>query len=256
MRIGLVSDVHGNLPALEAALDALRGDGFDRLLCAGDLVGYGPFPNECVSLLAEAGALCVAGNHDLMATGRLDDPRAGALAQETLRWTRTVLDAAARAYLEALPATADLDGLVMAHGSLHDPTVYVQSNSAGAELGRFGEERPDASMLVLGHTHTALSYGERRGALLEGRRGDVRIERGERLLVNAGSVGQPREWRALVRFALIDLGEGVVRHRAVSYDDTGVRRALADAGLPPDACHRRPPLRRAVRRSLARLLRR
>ena len=256
MRIGLISDVHGNLPALEAALAALRRERCERLVCAGDLVGYGPFPNECVSLVSEARALCVAGNHDLMAIDRLDDPRAGALARETLAWTRTVLDPAARAYLEALPPSAEAVGVLIAHGSLDDPTVYVQSDRAGAELARLGSERPEASLLVLGHTHTPLAHGQRRGTLLEGRGGDVVVEAGERLLVNPGSVGQPREWRPLVRFAVIDLGARVVHYHALSYDHASVRRALTERGLPPDACHRRPPLRREVRRSLARLLKR
>jgi predicted phosphodiesterase len=252
MRIGLLSDVHGNLPALRAVLRELRGERPDVLVCAGDLVGYGPFPNECVALVAEAEAVCVAGNHDLMAIDRLDGAHAGALARETLAWTRTVLEPDARAYLEALPPAADVDRVVVAHGSLHDPTVYVESDRAEPELARLGAERPDARLLVLGHTHTALAYGDRRGALLEGRAGQVSIEGGERLLVNAGSVGQPREWRALARFALIDLDAGVVRHRALSYDDAAVRRALAAACLPPDACHRRPPLRRAARTWLRR----
>jgi predicted phosphodiesterase len=252
MRIGLISDVHGNLPALEAALAALRREGFDRMLCAGDLVGYGPFPNECVSLVAEAGAVCVAGNHDLMAIDALDDAHAGALARETLRWTRTALAPEARTYLESLPPTAAAGELVMAHGSLRDPTAYVESGRAAAELAGLGEDHPAASLLVLGHTHTALTYGERRGRLLEGRVGTARIEAGERLLVNPGTVGQPREWRPLVRFALIDLDERAVHHHALSYDDASVRRALKERGLPPDACHRRPPLRRAIRRALTR----
>src|SRR5207248_6179485 len=130
------------------------------------------------------------------------------------------------------------------------PTVYVERYSAGAELARFRVERPDASLLVLGHTHTALAYGEQRGALLEGRAGQVDVGGGERLLVNPGSVGQPREWRRLARFAVIDLDRGTVHHRASRYDHRSVRRALEERGLPPDACHRRPPLSVALRREL------
>jgi predicted phosphodiesterase len=247
-RIGVFADVHGNLPALEVALAELEREGVDRLLCAGDLVGYGPFPNECVARVAATGAACVAGNHDLVALDRLDEEHAGALARETLAWTRGVLGAEARDYLEALPGSATEEGLVMGHGSLTDPTVYVWPDRAAPELARV----PAGAMLVLGHTHTPLAFGERRALLLDGRRGEVPIEAGERLLVNPGSVGQPREWRALVRFAVIDLGAGVVRYRALGYDDTRVRRALTDAGLPPDACHRRPPLRHLIRRRLAR----
>jgi predicted phosphodiesterase len=252
MRLGLVSDVHGNLLALEAALTALRGEACDLLLCPGDLVGYGPFPNECVARVEESGALCVAGNHDLMAIDRLADSGAGALARETLRWTRSVLDPAARAYLQELPPIVTVEQVVMAHGALGDPTVYVQGDRAGAELVRLGQEHPDAALLVLGHTHTPLAHGERRGTLLEGRAGEVGLEAGERLLVNPGSVGQPREWRPLVRFAVIDLDARAVRYNALRYDDASVRRALAERGLPPDACHRRPPLRRVLRSVLRR----
>ena len=254
-RIGVIADVHGNLPALEAALRELAAAGVDRVICAGDLVGYGPFPNECVARVVEATDACVAGNHDLMALGELDDAHADGLARETMRWTRGVLSADARASLTELPRQAAQADMVIAHGSLADPTVYVYAGDAGAELARFGAADPDASLLVLGHTHAPLAYGARRGTLLAGRAGEVAIESGERLLVNPGSVGQPREWRALVRFAVIDLAAGVVRFRALRYDDAPVRRALADAGLPPPACHRRPPLRVAIRRRIGRVSR-
>ena len=247
-RVGVIADVHGNLPALEVALGELEREGVDRIVCAGDLVGYGPWPNECVARVRESGAATVAGNHDLMAIDRLADAHAGALARETIAWTRGVLSPDARVYLESLPAALTETQLITAHGSLGDPTVYVFPDRAADELAHV----PAGSLLVLGHTHTPLAYGERRGALLDGRAGEVAIEPGERLLVNPGSVGQPREWRALVRFAVLDLAAGAVRFRALRYDDRSVRRALADAGLPPDACHRRPPLRDAIRRRLAR----
>ena len=254
-RIGVIADVHGNLPALEAALRELAAAGVERVICAGDLVGYGPFPNECVARVLEATDACVAGNHDLMAIGELDDAHADGLARETMRWTRGALSADARASLAALPGQVIEGETVMAHGSLADPTVYVYAGGAAAELERFGAAHPNGSLLVLGHTHAPLAHGARRGTLLASRAGEVAIESGERLLVNPGSVGQPREWRALVRFAVIDIAAGVVRFRALRYDDAPVRRALADAGLPPDACHRRPPLRVAIRRRLGRLSR-
>ncbi|MEA2374569.1 MAG: hypothetical protein QOD53_1032 [Thermoleophilaceae bacterium] len=123
MRYGVVSDVHANLHALETVLAALEREGAERILCPGDLVGYGPRPNECVARLREAGALAVAGNHDLMATDRLSAGTLGGLQKQTIEWTRGALDPETRAYLEALPehATTD-DGVVIAHGSLGDPT--------------------------------------------------------------------------------------------------------------------------------------
>ena len=250
MRLGLIADVHANIAALEVALRAIEKEGVDQLLCAGDLVGYGPFPNECVARLRSAGATCVAGNHDLMATQQLHDAAPGTLPNVTMTWTRSVLEDDTRAYLADLPPTAEVGGLVMAHGSLDDPTVYVQREQAGAALRRLAEARPSDSILVLGHTHTPLAHSERRGTLLDGRRGRVAIEARDRLLVNPGSVGQPREWRPLVRFAVIDLDRGTVHHRASTYDHRSVRRALEERGLPPDACHRRPPLSVALRRAL------
>src|SRR3954452_19829584 len=106
MRFGLIADVHANLPALEAALEALERERVDAYICAGDLVGYGPHPNETVARVRWLDPICVAGNHDLMALGRLPTGRADALARQTLAWTREELDGDARAYLEALPAVA------------------------------------------------------------------------------------------------------------------------------------------------------
>jgi predicted phosphodiesterase len=253
MRLGIVSDVHGNLPALRVALDALGNEGVDRLLCPGDVVGYGPFPNECVELVAESGAVCVAGNHDLMALERLPDARPGGLVRTTMEWTRGVLTADSRDFLATLPPVVMDEGLVMAHGSLGDPTVYVTRERAGVELSLFAATHPDASLSLLGHTHTPLAYGEQRGAVLEGRDGRVTIEPDERLLVNPGSVGQPREWRPLVRFAVIDTDAGEVRFLARSYDHESVRTALKERGLPPNACHLRPSPRELLRRRWARL---
>src|SRR4051794_13573121 len=116
MRIGLVSDVHANLFALRAAIARLRADGVDAWVCAGDLVGYGPHPDECVETVAALGPTCGAGNHELMVLGELPDTQAGRLARESIAWTRPVVRDDARAYLSALPRTADPAGMLVAHG--------------------------------------------------------------------------------------------------------------------------------------------
>ena len=127
MRYGVLADIHGNLHALRAALSALGREGVDRYLIAGDLVGYGPNPNECVELVAGLDAVCVAGNHDLIALDRLSDERCPELARRSLRWTRTVLTDETRAFLASLPLRATAPGgIVMAHGSLDDPQEYTR----------------------------------------------------------------------------------------------------------------------------------
>src|SRR4051794_40900802 len=127
MRIGLLSDVHANLFALRSAISRLRAEGVDAWVCAGDLVGYGPHPNECVETIAELGATCVVGNHELMMLDELPDTRAGWLARRSIVWTREVVRSDVRSYLAALPRTADPAGMFVAHGS---PRTTPRSTSA------------------------------------------------------------------------------------------------------------------------------
>ena len=242
MRYGIVSDVHANLPALEATLAELGAADVDRIVCAGDLVGYGPAPNECVARLAGDAVPAVAGNHDLIAIGRLGFEHTDELARRTLEWTRSNLSQETRATLEELPPHWSDDELLVAHGSMGDPEVYVRTEEqATNELAAL--KPGDQPLLVLGHTHVPQAHGERRGRLLHRRAGTVEILPGERLLVNPGSVGQARERRPLARFAVVDTGVGTVTFRAIRYDADRTSRMLADAGLPAAAHHRRRSLR-------------
>lgn len=252
MRYGLLADIHANLPALTAAIRSLARRGVDRWLCAGDVVGYGPWPNECVAALAELDPVCIAGNHELIALGELTDQRCGPRARESLAWTGRELTEDSRRYLAALPGLAELPGLVMAHGALADPERYIRrADQAGAQLDELATAHPDARVLVLGHTHRAWLYrhgaGDQRGPRLA-------LTSGERYLVNPGAVGQSRyrERRPLARFALLDLpddgGEGSVELFAVPYDDAAARSALQAVGLPADNVHLRPSLRSGVKR--------
>src|SRR5690242_4343316 len=166
MRYGVLSDVHGNVFALRAAIDGLTAAGVDAWLCAGDIVGYGPCPNECVELLAELGAHCVAGNHELLALGTLSLQHSGRLAKETTRWTSEALRDDCRAYLAALPATLGLPGVYMAHASLHDVETYITVPTQAAEQLRELEQiDPLARALVVGHTHQPWLFDRAAGTL-------------------------------------------------------------------------------------------
>lgn len=261
MRYGVIGDVHGNLAALEVAVRRLRALGVDGWICAGDLVGYGPQPNECVAAVAGLGALCVAGNHDLMAVGALPEERAGALARRTLAWTRDVLRPEHAAYLAGLPRTAGAPGLLVAHGSPADPQEYVQRAArAAALLGALAADPATPEVLVLGHTHRRWLYSAARGTLAAphglGARRCPAPPPGDRVLLNPGAVGQSRnlEVRPRARFALLDLEARTVRFLAADYDVVAARRAAVAAGLPARVLHRRPkPVRRAARRAAAAL---
>ena len=249
MRYGVISDVHGNLPALERVLDALRRAAVDRVLCLGDLVGYGPSPNACVARVAELDCIVVAGNHDLMAVDRLED-HGSPLARLTMDWTRSVLGEDARTYIEALPLRREVGSeIVMTHGALGDPGRYVwRSKDAAAQLDELGRVAPGADLLLLGHTHSALAYGRSGGTRLAHRRGRVALAASERFLLNPGSVGQSRQWSGTARFLVLDLEQRSAQFDAVRYDATMVRAELRRHGLPAKASHRRPTAWRAARR--------
>ena len=240
-RVAVIGDVHGNLHALRAVLDEIDSAGVSTIVCAGDLVGYGPHPNECVELVAGTGALCVAGNHDLMAIGQLPVD-GGRLVQQTQEWTRAELTAEARAYLAALPVTAASGGIVVAHGSLDDPTKYVVSDRDGwAEIGEAAGRHPGARLLVLGHTHQRRVLPQHGpAASLTG--DSVELEPGRRYLLNPGSVGQSRDWIPALRarFMFVDLEAGDVACMSVGYDVAACSAALRERGLPAFSMHLPP----------------
>ena len=239
MRYGVVGDVHGNLEALSAALDAVEAAGVDRVVCPGDVVGYGPHPEECIAMLYATEALVVAGNHDLMAIGELPVPFESPLVRQTIDWTRKQLGDRSRAWLRALPLELELDDRVlMTHGGLGDPTLYVHgATEAVAQLAELAARRPRSRGMLVGHTHHPLSC----------------TAPGGRWLLNAGSVGQPRERRPVARALVFDsaAGPASAEFLELRYDDDHVRRELRAAGLPPYACHLAPGRLAHLRRRVA-----
>jgi putative phosphoesterase len=224
VRIGVISDVHANLPALESVLAALEAERTDIVVHAGDVVGYGASPNECIELLRSRDVESVAGNHDLAVVGALDPSSYPWSARRVIDWTRTVLTEGNRRWLEELPVRRDLESVVVAHGSLDSAEDYVRTaEQADAQLARL---EPSAR-LVLGHTHVALWHAGR--------------------LLNPGAVGQTRDGRILARYAILD--ESRAELREVPYDVARARAALRAAGLPPETFRWPPPLHaRAVGR--------
>ena len=233
-RYGVVADIHGNLPAFEAVLAALEAADVTRVVCAGDLVGYGPFPDECVALASRAVDVCVAGNHDLIVLGELSLDRCTELARATLEWTRGVVSDTTLERLRLLPRTATAeDGILLAHGSVDDPQRYVRRVvDAVAELERY----PEARAIVLGHTHAPLE-----------------VRHDGRMLVNPGSVGQSRDRSVVARYAILDGAE--LTFGATSFDTERCRDELRRHGLPVDALHAPPSRLRSVAGAVRRAVR-
>jgi predicted phosphodiesterase len=236
VRIAVLSDVHSNLHALEAVLADVDAAGIEQVWCLGDLVGYGPRPNECVALLQERTSVCLAGNHDLVVLGKIPLAAFTGEAAAAARWTQGVLDEDARSFLETLQPSATAPGAALVHGSARDPVwEYVLS----ADVARATLALVDAPLVLVGHSHLALELSEREDGRL---RGDAapegtRLELGgARRLLNPGSVGQPRDgdpraaWLELD--AEIDNAPRWATFRRTSYPVERTQAEMRAAGLP------------------------
>ena len=161
MRVAVISDIHGNSHALGAVLQAIEGEDVEEIWCLGDLVGYGPRPNECCRAIEERIDLCLAGNHDLGVLGRLDLEDFAPEAACSARWTRSVLEPQARAYLESLAPSAAREDVELFHGSPGDPVwEYVLSGEAALDA----LQATSAPLVLVGHSHVplAIALGEER----------------------------------------------------------------------------------------------
>lgn len=229
MRIAVLSDIHGNLPALEAVLAALSP--FDAVWQLGDIVGYGPQPDEVVARLVAERASGVRGNHDSAAIGALPVDAFNDDARAALEWTAEHITPATRRWLAALPVRDEVDSFTRVHASPCDPTwEYVYSSAiARANLPCF-----ETTYCLLGHTHVPLVFRQSHGSL-EAMRPEpgkkVVLDEG-RLIMNPGSVGQPRDGDPRASAALLDTDQHTIEWLRVEYPIEQVQAHMARLALP------------------------
>lgn len=216
MRLAVLADVHGNLPALEAVLKDVDALDADAIWVAGDLVGYNPWPNEVLKILKERKVRAIRGNHDRAALSG-DTSSFNELAAAAIRWTRIVLTPASVGYLKTLEdrVRAELPEGVLGvfHGSPRNDDEYVLPWAVDDALVRMAH----ANFVVLGHTHIPMAFTTRYG-----------------VLVNPGSVGQPRDRDPRASWALLDTYTRGVLPRRVPYDVGAVVAEIHKAGLPAE----------------------
>ena len=235
MRLAVISDIHGNLPALEAALADISARGVDATYHLGDLVGYGPWPNEVIERIRDEGIAGVAGNydttvaHDHPSCGcQHDDPRHRALSAESYRWTAARTSAANRRFLASLPFRLDIrpfgghaggPTLILVHGGATLNTVYWREDRTDRFCTKMvGLLRArDGDAVFFGHTHKPWT----------------RAFNG-RTLVNTGSVGRPKDADPRGSYALVEVGTGEIEviFPRVAYDVERAVAGIADSGLP------------------------
>jgi predicted phosphodiesterase len=231
VRVAVISDIHGNLHALKAVLAALADERPDAIWCLGDLVGYGPRPNECTTTVARSAAICLVGNHDLGVLGRIDLAEFANDALVAALWSREVLTDEARKYLSARRPNTRAKGCELFHGSPRDPVwEYVLSEEAARAALRLTSE----AVVLVGHSHVALAFSggndDVSGKLApEGT--EIDFSEG-RWLLNPGSVGQPRDGDPRAAYVLLDLDKSRASFRRVPYAVERTQDEIRERGLP------------------------
>jgi predicted phosphodiesterase len=238
MRIAIVSDVHANRHAFEAVLDDVEAAGAEELWCLGDLVGYGAEPDACVELARDHAAVCLAGNHDLAACGKLPLDQFVKGAELSIEWTRDVLAPEHAAWLATLEPQRLDEAIGLYHASPRDPVWEYVLSPLQAELCI---DRLEHRVACIGHSHTALQYSRADGAIATGgtcKDGtDLDLAAGSWLL-NPGSVGQPRDGDPRAAWLLLDTRAWTAAFHRTEYDVAGAAAAIRAARLPDSLAER------------------
>lgn len=234
MRIAVITDIHANLPALEAVLEAIDSAGVEQTWCLGDVLGYGVEPDACADLVRERCDVCLAGNHDMAVLGDLDIASFSEAAAVAVEWTRGNVAERTLEFLHTLEPRAERGGLGLFHASPRDPIWEYVLSSEQADAGI--DANPQRIALI-GHSHVALFFTrpEEDGAQTRGARASdgalLDLGRGS-WLVNPGSVGQPRDGDPRAAWLEVDTeGETACFHR-VPYEIERAATAILAAGLP------------------------
>jgi diadenosine tetraphosphatase ApaH/serine/threonine PP2A family protein phosphatase len=234
MRVAILTDIHSNLPALEAVLAAIEESGLERRWCLGDVVGYGAQPDECAKLVSEHCELSLVGNHDLAVTGEIRTEVFSASAAAAVEWTRANAEAATLEFLKSLrPDNTDQE-VGLYHASPRDPVwEYVLAVDQARECMAAQSSR----VSLIGHSHVALWFSDGPGP--PGGDGGGQAEGGkeidlssDRWLLNPGSVGQPRDGDPRAAWLELDTDEWKATYHRVKYDIDRAAEAIRDAGLP------------------------
>jgi predicted phosphodiesterase len=234
MRIAVLSDIHSNLSALEAVRADLPD--VDEVWVLGDIVGYGPEPNEVIVALQEMGARSVLGNHDGAAIGGVDPAYFNPDARAAIEWTAKAIDENARSYLATLPEVRRDGDLTAVHGSPRDPIWEYVTNR---EIAESNFEHFGTRLCLFGHTHLPMVYSAAQGDVEQhvGLPGARVVLDGERAMLNPGSVGQPRDGLPDAAYGVLETGDeaegsDTMTFHRVRYDVERTQRLMRERGLP------------------------
>lgn len=233
MRYAIIADIHANLAAFTAVLDDIEHrEGAEEVWCLGDVVGYGPDPHQCIELLSRRDHVCVAGNHDWAAIGKMNTSYFNPDAAAACHWTARQLSPEDIQYLESLPLVTEKGDFTLVHGSPREPIwEYLLSTSNAKENFAYFQSK----FCLVGHSHMPLIFRHTETGACSSSQftTNIGLVLGEsRLIINPGSVGQPRDGDPRASYAIYDSQTGMVRLYRVAYDISATQTKMAKHGLP------------------------
>jgi diadenosine tetraphosphatase ApaH/serine/threonine PP2A family protein phosphatase len=234
MRVATITDVHANLPALEAVLAAVDASGIEQIWCLGDVLGYGVEPDACAELIRERCDLCLVGNHDMAVLGELDIASFSEAAAEAVAWTRDNVAETTLEFLRELEPSGEREGFGLFHASPRDPVWEYVLSTEQADAGM--DAMPNRVGLI-GHSHVALFFNQPEGG--DGETRGAQASDGALLdlslgawLVNPGSVGQPRDGDPRAAWLELDTEAETACFHRVPYEIASAAEPIVAAGLP------------------------
>lgn len=233
MLYAVISDIHSNLEALAAFLEAAERLRVEKIICLGDIVGYNANPNECIGLLRERGAMCVLGNHDSRVAGFEEPTNFNYHAAAAVYWTRDAITPENLEFLRGLPRSLTVNGRFTAfHGWVNDTDRYIMGTRDAERNFRLMESHATPGLCFFGHTHVPAVYSEKDGEAVLLHENPVKLARGVKYLINPGGLGQPRDRDHRAAFLVYDTRKNQVVFHRTEYDIRSAADKVLNAGLP------------------------
>jgi predicted phosphodiesterase len=231
MRYGIFSDIHSNLEAFEAVIAEYKKESIGEYLCLGDVVGYAADPKECIKRVMALALITVAGNHDWAAVDLFSTEYFNQPAREAISWMRPLLDNKDKSFLKSLEPVYHNVDLALAHGTLDHPQDFNYMTDSFIAEGSF--KRMQRDICFVGHTHIAGVFIQDKDGCTRYDESDyIQLKKGNRYIVNVGSVGQPRDGNPRAAYCVYDSQKREVRIKRIGYDIKAAREKIFAAGLP------------------------